>query len=72
MLDDALSSGGSGLFIAVGAVESEISQEDASSFVFNQSCSALYFLDNYSERDDSSELYAVQIHRRHTCQSGAV
>ncbi len=50
-----------GAYIAVGATETELDQEEAARFVFNRSCSALYFFDNYSDDDDSCELFAVQI-----------
>ncbi len=61
MLDEALYGGGADVFIAMGAVETEIDQEEATRFVFNTSCTALYFIDNYSDEDSEGELYAVQI-----------
>ena len=50
-----------GAYVAIGAKETELDQEEAGSFRFSASCAMLYFLDNYSYEDGTAELHAVQI-----------
>ena len=61
LLDEAFYGSAAEVFMAIGAVESEIDQETAVDFAFNTSCSALYFLDNYDDEDEAGELYAIEI-----------
>ncbi len=66
IIDDAIGAegeDGAPVFIAIGAAETEIDQDKADSFIFDPAGTALYFLDNISDKDDAAELYQIRITR---------
>lgn len=62
MLDSAYGYGASfDAFIAIGAKESQVDQEEANQFAFNDTGTMVYFIDNFSYDDYAGDLYYIAI-----------